>query len=65
MRDDRLLIFGGASDYRGRYVHRYVTRAVTRGRFALPAVRAECMYDPSILSKNGAGWLEVVEPPRR
>jgi len=38
---------------------RYVVRAVTKGKFALPAVSASCMYDPSIASASGQGSIEV------
>jgi uncharacterized protein YfaS (alpha-2-macroglobulin family) len=59
MRDDRLLLFANLGETGGRYVHRYLARAVTRGRFRVPAVQAECMYDPEIVSRHGAGWMEV------
>jgi uncharacterized protein YfaS (alpha-2-macroglobulin family) len=60
-RDDRLLLFADMNSSRVCFIHRYVVRAVTRGRFRLPAVRAECMYDPEIASRHGAGWVQVVE----
>jgi hypothetical protein len=62
MRDDRLLLFADVDGHPAGHVHRYVARAVTRGRFRLPALQAECMYDPSVASRNGAGWIEVVGP---
>jgi hypothetical protein len=56
-RDDRMLIFGDLLGSRGEYT--YVVRAVTAGRFALPAVEAACMYDPGVYSVHGAGTVEV------
>ena len=57
MRDDRLLLF---ADLRpGSHVYRYIVRAVTRGRFRLPAISAFCMYDPDITSVHGAGTVII------
>jgi alpha-2-macroglobulin len=56
-RDDRMLIFADIGDWRGEYS--YVVRAVTCGKFTLPAVDVGCMYDPGIYSVHGAGKLEV------
>jgi uncharacterized protein YfaS (alpha-2-macroglobulin family) len=58
IRDDRVLIF---ADVSGGMYYRYVVRAVTPGKFKLPAVSAECMYDPSIVSVNGAGEITISE----
>jgi len=58
IRDDRVLIF---ADVSGGMYYRYVVRAVTPGKFKLPAVSAECMYDPSISSVNGAGEITISE----
>lgn len=58
IRDDRVLIF---TDFSDREHYRYVARAVTPGRFKLPALSAESMYDPSIVSVNGAGEIVIAE----
>lgn len=58
IRDDRILVFTNVSD--GTH-YRYVARAVTPGKFKLPPVSAECMYDPSIRSVNGAGEITISE----
>jgi len=58
IRDDRVLIF---ADVSGGMYYRYVVRAVTPGKFRLPAVSAECMYDPAIMSVNGAGEITIAE----
>ena len=59
IRDDRLIVFANVPS--GRRFYRYIARAVTPGEFALPPVKAECMYDESITSVNGAGRLEVAK----
>ena len=60
MRDDRLLLFTDINSGR-ESIYRYVARAVTRGRFTLPAITASCMYDPDVISVNGAGTVNVVD----
>ena len=57
-RDDRLVLFADLHATRTFY-HRYLARAVTRGRFRLPAVNAFAMYDPGVCSIHGAGTVEV------
>jgi uncharacterized protein YfaS (alpha-2-macroglobulin family) len=37
----------------------YTVRAVTPGRYIVPPLRAEAMYDPSIRSTHGRGEIEV------
>jgi uncharacterized protein YfaS (alpha-2-macroglobulin family) len=58
MRDDRLLLFTDLDIANNKH-YRYVVRAVTKGKFILPAISASCMYDPSILSASGQGYVEV------
>ena len=58
MRDDRLLLFTDLEAKKGMH-YRYVVRAVTKGKFILPAIDASCMYDPSIMSVAGQGYVEV------
>jgi uncharacterized protein YfaS (alpha-2-macroglobulin family) len=58
IRDDRVLIFTNIS---GAAHYRYVARAVTAGKFKLPALSAECMYDPAIKSVHGAGEISISE----
>jgi uncharacterized protein YfaS (alpha-2-macroglobulin family) len=36
-----------------------MVRAVTCGKFVVPAVDASCMYDPGIYSVHGAGEMRV------
>jgi uncharacterized protein YfaS (alpha-2-macroglobulin family) len=58
IRDDRVLII---TDLAAGSRYRYVARAVTSGKFKLPAVNAECMYDPAIKSVNGSGEITISE----
>jgi uncharacterized protein YfaS (alpha-2-macroglobulin family) len=58
MRDDRLLLFTDLDTANNKH-YRYVVRAVTKGKFILPAIDASCMYDPSIMSVSGQGSVEV------
>jgi hypothetical protein len=58
VRDDRLVLMGSlSSPGMGTYV--YTARAVTPGKFVLPPVHAECMYDSAINSIWGSGTFEV------
>jgi alpha-2-macroglobulin len=58
IRDDRLLLFTDLPSS-GIMHYRYAVRAVTKGKFILPAINASCMYDPSIISVSGQGYVEV------
>ncbi|MDD5688139.1 MAG: MG2 domain-containing protein [Elusimicrobia bacterium] len=46
IRDDRILIF--ADEISGKQTFSYTVRAVTPGRFTIPNIYAEAMYDPDI-----------------
>ena len=59
MRDDRLILFADLNAS-ARWSYRYVVRAVTPGRFKLPALDAFCMYNPEICSVHGAGTVEIL-----
>jgi len=58
IRDDRLVLF---MSIHGKGHYRYVVRAVSKGDFILPAIRAELMYNPNIYSVSGHGRVKVVE----
>ncbi|MDP4173368.1 MAG: MG2 domain-containing protein [Bacteroidota bacterium] len=57
VRDDRLILFtdldGQTKDYY------YFIRVVNKGKFQLPVISAEAMYDPGISSSNGRGSVLV------
>jgi uncharacterized protein YfaS (alpha-2-macroglobulin family) len=58
MRDDRLVLF---TSIHGKEHYRYVVRAVSKGDFVLPAIRAELMYSPNVFSVSGQGRVRVEE----
>lgn len=59
MRDDRLIVVGDlTSAGTGTYV--YTARAVTPGKFVLPPVHAECMYDIGTNSLSEMATFEVM-----
>jgi len=60
VRDDRVLIFCDISPTVEPMKLHYFVRAVTPGSYVLPALYADCMYDPGIRSIHGRGRLEVV-----
>jgi uncharacterized protein YfaS (alpha-2-macroglobulin family) len=61
MHDDRVILYANALGP-GLYRYPYLARAVTPGRFSVPAARAEAMYDPSVTGATAAGLLTVVAP---
>lgn len=58
IRDDRLNLYLSVGTSRKTYY--YTTRAVTVGKFALPGVYAEAMYNPEIMSESGRGKLTIL-----
>jgi uncharacterized protein YfaS (alpha-2-macroglobulin family) len=60
MRDDRMIVIGDLIGGVGVGKYVYTCRAVTPGVFALPPVRAECMYDLGTSSIAGAGTFTVI-----
>ena len=58
IRDDRLILFGNFSRGREETFY-YGLRAVTRGKFHLPSVRAEAMYAPEKASVASSGIVEI------
>lgn len=58
LRDDRVLSFYDALPA-GAHVARYVLRATSPGRFALPPAKAECMYTPDIFGRTASTWADI------
>ncbi|MBF0384708.1 MAG: alpha-2-macroglobulin family protein [Candidatus Omnitrophica bacterium] len=58
IRDDRLVLF---TDANGKCHFRYVVRAVNKGEFILPAIKAELMYNPKVYSISGQGNIKIGE----
>jgi alpha-2-macroglobulin len=61
MRDDRIEAFGALAP-RARKKIVYTVRAVTSGRFTIPPVEAEAMYDPSLWARAAGGTAVVGGP---
>lgn len=58
VRDDRLAIAINKLENKA-YTFRYLVRAVTPGRFQLPALHAECMYNPEITATTVPSEITV------
>jgi hypothetical protein len=61
LRDDRIELFGNLAAGQTKRVV-YAVRAVTAGKFTLPPVQAEAMYDPGIWAREEGGTVEVAGP---
>lgn len=60
MRDDRMLLFSDHM-YAGVYEYSYTARATTIGKFHLPPVKAEAMYEPERFGRSGTSVVHVVD----
>ncbi len=58
IRDDRLMLFSNFEDS-GDHTFYYALRVVSRGTFALPQIKAECMYAPEVYSLSSGGTVIV------
>jgi uncharacterized protein YfaS (alpha-2-macroglobulin family) len=58
LRDDRILVFLDLPDKSWQTVYTLV-RAVTPGKFRLPPVQIEAMYNPSLMARGQRGTMEV------
>lgn len=58
IRDDRLLLFVSLPERREQKFY-YALRAVTAGKFTLPPIKAEAMYDPVYRSVASSGVVQV------
>ncbi|WP_044180559.1 alpha-2-macroglobulin family protein [Hyalangium minutum] len=61
IRDDRMEVFGSLQAGESKKVV-YAVRAVTAGKFTLPPVEAEAMYDPRIWARQAGEQVEVSGP---
>lgn len=55
-RDDR---FVASADLRGSFRWAYMARAVTPGRYTLPAAQVEDMYHPGVLSRTSTSSIRI------
>ena len=62
IRDDRVNTFFDISEGQTE-VYRVQLNAAYRGRFYLPAVSCEAMYDRTIYARAAGQWVEVTAPP--
>lgn len=61
-REDRLVLYGMASTTVSEF--RYALKATSVGRFTVPAVKAESMYDREVVASSRASMITVAEPCR-
>ena len=61
LRDDRIELFGHLDRGESK-VFVYGVRAVTAGRFTIPSVEAEAMYDPRKWAREGSAAVEIAAP---
>ena len=59
IRDDRVLLF--TKPVSGSSTFYYLARAVTPGRFSVPPISAECMYDPEIRSITSPAEMTIAK----
>jgi uncharacterized protein YfaS (alpha-2-macroglobulin family) len=60
-RDDRLEVFGSLPAGTSKKII-YTVRAVTSGKFTVPPVEAEAMYDPTLWARDKGGTANVSGP---
>jgi len=60
LRDDRIIIFTNLVANSSREFT-YVSRVINRGKFRLPPIYAEAMYNDQYRSINGAGFVTIKE----
>jgi hypothetical protein len=58
LRDDRIEVFGGLERGERRRVL-YTVRATAAGRFTIPAVTAEAMYNPAVWARGSSAPIEI------
>jgi uncharacterized protein YfaS (alpha-2-macroglobulin family) len=55
-RDDRYV---ASADLRGQYRYAYIARAVSPGRYTLPAAQVEDMYRPGVMARTSTGSITI------
>jgi uncharacterized protein YfaS (alpha-2-macroglobulin family) len=55
-RDDR---FVASANLRGQYRYAYIARAVTPGRYTMPAAQVEDMYRPGVMARTSTGTIQI------
>jgi uncharacterized protein YfaS (alpha-2-macroglobulin family) len=59
IRDDRILLF--TKPFSGHSTFYYLARAVTPGKYLVPPVSAECMYEPDIRSVTSQSEMTITK----
>jgi uncharacterized protein YfaS (alpha-2-macroglobulin family) len=59
VREDRVVFYGWADDHARQFV--YSLRPMNRGRYAVPPVQAEGLYERSVEARAPGGTIEVHE----
>ena len=55
--------FVAAADLRGSgFTFAYIARAVTPGRYAMPAAQVEDMYRPGVMARGSVGAIRIAAP---
>jgi uncharacterized protein YfaS (alpha-2-macroglobulin family) len=60
-RDDRVEVFGTLGARQSKRIV-YTVRAVTSGKFALPPIEVEAMYDPTLWARERGGTAVIGGP---
>lgn len=55
-RDDR---FVASANLRGQFRYAYIARAVSPGRYTMPAAQVEDMYRPGVMARTGTGTIRI------
>jgi alpha-2-macroglobulin len=55
-RDDRYV---ASADLRGQFRYAYIARAVSPGRYTLPAAQVEDMYRPGVMARTSTGTIRI------
>ena len=61
MRDDRLEAFGALGAHESKKIV-YTVRVVTSGKFTIPPVEVEAMYDPTLWAREKGGTAVIGGP---
>jgi len=56
MRDDRYV---ASANLRGQFRYAYIARAVTPGRYTMPAAQVEDMYRPGVMARTETGTIVI------
>jgi uncharacterized protein YfaS (alpha-2-macroglobulin family) len=56
MRDDRYV---ASANLRGQFRYAYIARAVTPGRYTMPAAQVEDMYRPGVMARTDTGTIVI------